>query len=454
MRKFVLPLILITLFLISCGGEEIFAGRAYRLRAEQGLKEIRNALAKYEIEHPGFPPEDNWKEILRPYFRKERAPDPKWITERKMFVMGAKNNISQVKGIIKELKRKLYYADSTMQAKISEYLSPIDSSLTLAGYEIKEAKDYEFKNVTTELEGLSNFIENVNIPREKEKVVNRMENQREHLTERIETLRGELLERDSLKEGDLIKEEGVVTLFNLMENSLDKPLLKVRGEMSETADTLPLYSEQIRNQIDRLMTTLDSEEDSILIQDLKQFDNKMIEYSNGTENMKFFDNLREMRKKIPASISLFRDFYKKKDRVLDANKVLNGYSSLDNLRALVNIYEEDYDTLPHGNLYPTFKEEESMKEIKKDLASDPYLRITDNGYKLEAKATDSENTELVMNIEFINTYDELVEKSFSEGPFYETNDSNTTYFVWVKAKDQEKTLLTTRPKVKKEQREE
>jgi len=64
MRRFILLSVLMSLLLISCGGEDAFAGKAYRLRAEQGLKEIRNALVGYKINSGRFPKEENWTKKL------------------------------------------------------------------------------------------------------------------------------------------------------------------------------------------------------------------------------------------------------------------------------------------------------------------------------------------------------------------------------------------------------
>lgn len=55
-----------------------------------------------------------------------------------------------------------------------------------------------------------------------------------------------------------------------------------------------------------------------------------------------------------------------------------------------------------------------------------------------------------MEVSFYNNYNDLVKESFSAGPYYQTNDVGTTYFIWVKAGDVEKTILAARPKSVKE----
>ena len=87
-----------------------------------------------------------------------------------------------------------------------------------------------------------------------------------------------------------------------------------------------------------------------------------------------------------------------------------------------------------------------MKEISNDLGVDPYLYLDENGYRLESTALDKEQTKIVLNIEFINTYKSLVEESFSSGPFYYTDDSNSTFFIVVKARDKGQTIITSRSK--------
>jgi hypothetical protein len=456
-KSLVLIILIFNLIFISCGGETIFAGRAYRLKAEKGLKEIRNALAKYFIKNGQYPSEEEWERVLEPYFRKEINPDPEWITRRKMFVMTAKNKITQCEGPVKEIKKDLFYADSSLKEGITNYLYSIDSALTYAGYEIKEARVYDYRNIVPELKELMGFISNVDVEEEKDRAISSMVQQKEKLGYLMTEIESSLLKRDELKKSDVIKEDAVESLFDHIERKLENPLLEVQGKLvppsADTVDTIPLYSNEIQDRINDVTGKLDSRKDSTLIRQIKEFDDIMISYVNGDEKIKFIETLVEAKKKIPAAVELFKSFYSERDRVLNANKVLNGYSSLGNLVSMVKLYEDENDTLPKGNLYEVFKEEEAMKEIRKDLASDPYLELMDNGFRLISEAQDEDRTKLVMKVGFVNNYKDLVKESFSEdgGPFYETNEELSTYFVWVKAKDAENTILATRPKFKEKE---
>ena len=453
MRKsLVLISIIFVLLLISCGGETIFEGMAYRLKAEKGLKEIRNALAKYGIKSGQYPAQDEWEKVLEPYFRKEINPDPEWITRRKMFVMRSKTKITQCEGIVREIKKDLIYADSSLSRRVTRYLYPIDSALTYAAYEINEARAYDYRNIVPELKGLSDFIANLNVEEEKNIVINSMQQQKEELGYLITDLINSLLERDKLRKSDLIKEDAAESLFNHIERKLEIPLLDIKGQPlptpTDSADTIPLYSNEIQDQIDKIKSVLDTKKDSALIRQLNEFDDIMTSYINGREKIDFIQTLIEVNKKIPVAMELFNSFYSERGRVLNANKVLNGYSALENVVSMVKLYEDENDSLPKGNLYEVFKEQEAMKELRNDLASDPYMEVLDNGYKLISEALDDDRTKLVMDVSFMNNYKELVEESFSEGPFYEVGDEYSTYYVWVKAKDVENTILSTRPKFK------
>jgi hypothetical protein len=263
-------------------------------------------------------------------------------------------------------------------------------------------------------------------------------------------IKNSLLVRDSLSKSDLIEEIAVEALFEHIEKKMEEPLLEVRGQpISASSDTIPLYGFDIRDQVEKIIGALDLKKDSSLIKELKEFDNRMISYVSGDEKIAFVGKLSEIKKKIPAAVKLFNSFYAERNEVLNANRVLNGYSSLGNVVSMVKRYEDENDSLPQGDLYELFKEEEAMKEIRKDLQSDPYLEVMDNGYKLKAEAQDKDRTSLVMEVKFYNNYDDLVKESFSPGggPFYETDETQTTYFVWVRADDAEKTILTARPKV-------
>ncbi|MBN1694705.1 hypothetical protein JW879_04795 [candidate division WOR-3 bacterium] len=448
-KSLILIILMFTLIFISCGGEAIFAGKAYRLKAEAALKEIRNALAKYVIKNGQYPSEMEWEKVLEPYFRTEINPDPEWITRRKMFVMRAKTKITQCEGIVKEIKKDLFFADSSLVENITKYLYPIDSALTFASYEIKEARAYDYRNIVPEMNGLMGFVSNLDVGEEKTKIINSMVRQNEELGYMVTEIENSLLQRDSLMKTDLIEEEAVESLFSHIERKLDVPLLDIQGQTSPpSADTIPLYSNEVQDQIKKITSVLDSEKDSTLIRQLKEFDDMMVSYVNGGENIDFVLSLIALKKKIPVAIELFQSFYSERDKVLNANKVLNGYSSLGNLVSMVKLYEDENDSLPEGNLYEVFKEEEAMKEMIQDLASDPYLEVLDNGYRLTSEALDQDRTKLVMEVGFINDYKKLVRESFSEegGPFYETNDEGLTYFVWVRAKDVENTILATIPK--------
>ena len=449
-RTLILIVITCSLFFISCGGEAVFAARAHRMKAEKGLKEIRNALEKYMIKNGQYPTEEEWERVLEPYFRKEINPDPDWISRRKMSVMRAQTKITQCEGIIKELKKNLFSADSTMQNKMYRYLYPIDSALTYAAYEIKEARQYDYRNIGPELNKLLNFLSGIDIEGEKSGVISSMMQEKEELRFMAEDIENNLLEKESLKDTGL-KEDVVISLFEHIDRKLDDPLLMVQGKSLkpvDEADTISLYHKKIKDQIDKIINFLDTKKDKSLIEDLKEFDDKMISYINGDKRLEFLDDIVAIKKKIPLAVNLFNSFYSERMEILDDNRVLNGYSSLGNLVSMIKLYEDENDSIPTGNLYELFREEEAMKEIAEDIARDPNLEITDNGYILVSEAKDSDRTELVMRVKFVNNYKDLVKESFHEGPYYETDDTGKTYFVWVKAKDLEKTILAVSPKSK------
>ncbi len=443
MNRFVLFVVIISLILISCGGEDTFAGRAYRLRAEQGLKEIRNSLAAYKISNGKYPDESSWETDLKTYFRKERFPDPKWVTNRKMLVMAAKNNIDQVKGIIQELKRKIYFADTTLQKDILIFIGPIDSILTFAEYEVTEAVGYDYRDISPVIIDLYEFIISLNIEEEREKIIENMEKQYKILNSEIDSLETELLGEDSSFN------ISVENAFKVSRDVVDKGLQNVQGNIIISPESLSVHSEAI----DKITLRLNPKKDTLMIKKLNNLEETISYFISGKDHIDFLDYLNELKKKLPASIHLFNEYYNKnRQAVIQANKVLNGYAALVNARSLIKFYEDQYDSLPKGNLYEIFKDDEDMKEIREDLASDPYINIEDNGYKIEAKALNDNQTPISLNIEFVNTYEDIIEESFSEGPYYYTNDSNTTFFIVVKAKDERQTIITTRPKFREEER--
>jgi len=448
-KTLILIVITCTLLFVSCGGEAVFAGRAHRMKAEKGLKEIRNALEKYMIKNGQYPAEVEWERVLEPYFRREINTDPDWISRKKMAVMRAQTKITQCEGIIKELKKNLFTADSTMQNRIYRYLYPIDSAMTYAVYEIKEARQYDYRNIGPELNALLDFLSGINLEAEKNRVINSMRQEKEELGYMVDEIENNLLEKESLK--DTVIEDVVVFLFDHIERKLGDPLLMVQGKSlqpMDEADTISLYDKKIKDQVDKIINVLNPKKDAVLIDDLKEFDNKMISYIHGDKRLEFLDDIVIFKKKIPLAVNLFNSFYSERMEVLDDNRVLNGYSSLGNIVSMVRLYEDENDSIPTGNLYELFKEQEAMKEIAEDLSSDPILEITDNGYRLISEANDSDRTKLVMEVRFVNNYKGLVKESFHEGPYYETDDTGKTYFVWIKAKDLEKTILAVSPKSK------
>jgi len=443
MNRFVLFIVIITLILISCGGEDTFAGRAYRLRAEQGLKEIRNSLAAYKISNGKYPDESSWETDLKTYFRREQFPDPKWVTSRKMLVMAAKNNISQVKGITQELKRKIYFADTTLQKDILKFIGPIDSVLTFAEYEVTEAVRYDYRDIGPVIMELYEFIINLNITEEKEKIIGNMEKQYKILNSEIDALETELLGEDS------IFNMSVENAFKVSRDVVDKGLQNVKGNIIISPESLTVHSDAI----DKITLKLNPKKDTLLVKKLGNLEEIISYFIRGKDYIDFLDYLNELKKKLPASIRLFDEYYNKnREPVIQANKVLNGYAALVNARSLIKFYEDQHDSLPRGNLYELFKDDEDMKEIREDLASDPYINIGEDGYTIEATAKNDNQTPISLNIDFVNTYEDIVKESFSKGPFYYTNDSNTTFFIVVKAKDERQTIITTRPKFREEER--
>ena len=102
--------------------------------------------------------------------------------------------------------------------------------------------------------------------------------------------------------------------------------------------------------------------------------------------------------------------------------------------------------MPTGDLRHLFEDPEKEDEfdlVMKHLSSDPILELTEDGYVIKAK--DTEGTEVVFQVRFINRLDEMLKESFSWGPVYQTIDSTKTFFVKARAKDSFKTLVTTRP---------
>lgn len=437
MNRLVLFLVIIALILISCGGEDTFAGRAYRLRAEQGLKEIRNSLAAYKISNGKYPDESSWETDLKTYFRKERFPDPKWVTKRKMLVMSAKNNISQVKGITKELKRKIYFADTTLQKDILKFIGPIDSVLTFAEYEVTEAIRYDYRDISPIIMDLYEFTVNLNIAEEMREIIENIEKQHKILNSEIDALETELLGEDSSFN------MSVENALNVSRDVVDKGLQNVEGNIIISPESLSVHSDAI----DKITLKLNPKKDTLLIKKLSNLENIINYYIRGKDHIEFLDYLNELKKKLPASIRLFDDYYNNnREPVIQANKVLNGYAALINARSLIKFYENQHDSLPRGNLYELFKDDEDMKEIREDLTLDPYINIGEDGYTIEAKAKNDDQTPISLNIEFVNTYEDIIEESFSKGPYYYTNDSNTIFFIFVKAKDERQTIITTRPK--------
>ncbi|MCK4572703.1 hypothetical protein KAT89_07280, partial [candidate division WOR-3 bacterium] len=270
-----------------------------------------------------------------------------------------------------------------------------------------------------------------------------MERQHKKLNGEINDLKFEMIGEDSTFNNT------VENAFKITLNVIEGSYLNVKGEVAPPEESLTVHTDAIES----LILRLNPKEDSILIKNLRNLDEEITYYTRGKDNIEFLNYLNELKKKLPASMSLFDNYYhKNRENVIEANAVLNGYGALVNLRSLVKFYEDQHDSIPEGNLYELFKEDEDMKEIREDINSDPYLYLEDDGYRLETKALDKNQTPLVLKVDFINTYDDIVKESFSKGPYYSTNDSNTIFFILVKAKDKRQTIITIRPKFREEER--
>jgi len=263
-----------------------------------------------------------------------------------------------------------------------------------------------------------------------------MEAEKDHLHNRIEEVRHLI---DSLG----IIDETLQGYFNDLNKAVDQFYTLAKGE-----DKTLKYEDipNTDNLIDGIVSRLDKKNKKEK-ENLESLRDEITNYKRYLLNIEFLDYSKQFQKKIPIIKQLAKRYREKlRDQTIHANTIMHAYDALDKCRVFINLYKSEKGELPTGDLRHLFEDPEKEDEfdlVMKHLSSDPILELTEDGYVIKAK--DTEGTEVVFQVRFINRLDEMLKESFSWGPVYQTIDSTKTFFVKARAKDSFKTLVTTRP---------
>ena len=434
MRKF---LLIIPLFLIFSGCSEKggFADQAKIVKAQSTMIKLRNALEEYRFDKGAYPgPNSDWLKLISPYFTRENPVESEQITNTKILLLESENIVTQISGVLGEMRRKALFADSSLSADIFKILAPIDSILNKMRLEVGKGKPQEYPDLSIYLSRLDTLLGKIDVEEKMDEYLTAMETAKEHLHNRIYDGRHLI---DSLG----LMDETLQGYFNDLDRAVDQFYTLAKGEDKTLKfEDIP----NTDNLIDGIVSRLDKKNKK---ENLESLRDEITNYKRYLLNIEFLDYSKQFQKKIPIIKQLAKRYREKlRDQTIHANTIMHAYDALDKCRVFINLYKSEKGELPTGDLRHLFEDPEKEDEfdlVMKHLSSDPILELTEDGYVIKAK--DTEGTEVVFQVRFINRLDEMLKESFSWGPVYQTIDSTKTFFVKARAKDSFKTLVTTRP---------
>jgi len=434
MRKF---LLIIPLFLIFSGCSEKggFADQAKIVKAQSTMVKLRNALEEYRFDKGAYPgPNSDWLKLISPYFTRENPVESEQITNTKILLLESENIVTQISGVLGEMRRKALFADSSLSADIFKILAPIDSILNKMRLEVGKGKPQEYPDLSIYLSRLDTLLGKIDVEEKMDEYLTAMETAKEHLHNRIYDGRHLI---DSLG----LMDETLQGYFNDLDRAVDQFYTLAKGEDKTLKfEDIP----NTDNLIDGIVSRLDKKNKK---ENLESLRDEITNYKRYLLNIEFLDYSKQFQKKIPIIKQLAKRYREKlRDQTIHANTIMHAYDALDKCRVFINLYKSEKGELPTGDLRHLFEDPEKEDEfdlVMKHLSSDPILELTEDGYVIKAK--DTEGTEVVFQVRFINRLDEMLKESFSWGPVYQTIDSTKTFFVKARAKDSFKTLVTTRP---------
>ncbi|MCD6276658.1 hypothetical protein J7J69_00230 [candidate division WOR-3 bacterium] len=436
MRKF---LLIIPLFLIFSGCSEKggFADQAKIVKAQSTMVKLRNALEEYRFDKGAYPgPNSDWLKLISPYFTRENPVESEQITNTKILLLESENIVTQISGVLGEMRRKALFADSSLSADIFKILAPIDSILNKMRLEVGKGKPQEYPDLSIYLSRLDTLLGKIDVEEKMDEYLTAMETAKEHLHNRIYDGRHLI---DSLG----LMDETLQGYFNDLDRAVDQFYTLAKGEDKTLKfEDIP----NTDNLIDGIVSRLDKKNKKEK-ENLESLRDEITNYKRYLLNIEFLDYSKQFQKKIPIIKQLAKRYREKlRDQTIHAKTIMHAYDALDKCRVFINLYKSEKGELPTGDLRHLFEDPEKEDEfdlVMKHLSSDPILELTEDGYVIKAK--DTEGTEVVFQVRFINRLDEMLKESFSWGPVYQTIDSTKTFFVKARAKDSFKTLVTTRP---------
>uniref|UniRef100_A0A7C4YFZ4 Type II secretion system protein GspG C-terminal domain-containing protein n=1 Tax=candidate division WOR-3 bacterium TaxID=2052148 RepID=A0A7C4YFZ4_UNCW3 len=436
MKKLITVIILV-LFVVGCGEVGGFSDQAKILKAQSSIVKLRNALEEYRFEKGAYPGNNSdWLKLISPYFTKEVVTETKEITEYKMKLMAADNNISQITGVISEMRRKTLLADSSLAHEIFVLVNEIDSILGIIETEIRRGTKMDFDNPIPKIEKLEAIIVSINVNEKKKDFLEKMKAQKEKIKKDIESMKQNI-------QNVVLLDDTTNELIDFLKQSIDTIYInteKKTGGFSEKG--LP-NTDIVFNKITGL---LDPKKNVYEIEIVENLRNEVNLYKNNYWNIEFLDYLNIFKKKLPTTKELLKDFLiNKREETYLANTVMNVYNYLDKLRILVSYYKNAFGGLPTGDLSIYFADSIYFKEGLNLISSNPYLEAKEDGYVIRANANNPEKSKVELIVNYINSLNDMLNESFSSTPEYYTPDSTITFFVKAQAKDVLKSIVSTRP---------
>lgn len=408
------------MIVVGCTQRGGIKDKALVKQAQKSINIIKNAIEEYKIDNKSYPEENsNLKELLAPYLSRAIYSESKVVTSAEKVLLNAQNKLEEIKEKLKQFERieeiKKEFAQSCEGikewenllngregevSKLKESVTKIKTKLQKINpqQKVKEIKDSLLLSI-----GESKKIINLLLPQVKK---------REHLLNIKKTLEWE---EAKLKGEKITPEERY---------SLESELFYLQEEIPDT------------HVLVASIATLNS---------LK-------------ERQIYYNYVSQLSPKVDTLLTLISSLLPFLPSVHQSGIIISAYSYLHKMADAIQDYKRENGKFPSENinidslLHHYFVETtisgkiiDRWEEVCSWFTSPIDYKLLENGFSLQSKAKDNNNTLIKIEVKLHNKWEELI-SSFDTPPIYTTCEGG--YFLKAKAKDSGKTWVSARPSFK------
>ena len=430
-------------FFVGCQGGGGFHDIAKVKQTTHELRRIRNAIEEYKLDHGYYPCEESDLETkLAPYLSKLVYSEGKEAASYSGIVLGAENNLSQMRSALSGCARIKDERISSIFADVQESLELYQKELRGEPVDASDRLGSQY-SILPEIKKIQSLIDSLRPEETKSSQKDSLLLLGTQIAESIDSLIPMVGEEEHLK--------NISNTFKWYNAKLLKKELKeeVRPQGAE------LYSPE--GEIEALKETI---KDMDIILNLQ----KMVSSYRTVESfIDYYDFLLATRRDLDRISKLVSLFEGKRNTVKEAAIIVQAQTTLHRMADALRDYRKEkgkfpsqdtgIDSLLHLYFIETKMGGEQIDRWSSALGwfSDGYIYKTKDpttGFVLSAKVNNKTHTRIRCAVSVQNQWDKIT-SVFACPPIYTTPDSTHTYFIRVRAKDTGRTWVTDRPTITK-----